>query len=69
MTLPLYETNVADEDAYKKALPDVLKCIKEAGGVILSAATKRSWFMAAGPEVGNRYVIVRGENEATYDRY
>ena len=60
----VYEANVTDEDAYKKALPDAQKIIKEAGGVFNKAKVDHG-----GPAVGNRYVILRYENEAAYDKF
>ena len=64
-----YETNVTDEDAYKKALPDVQKMIKEAGGVYIAGGFNKAKLDHGGPPVGNRYVIIRYENEAAYDKF
>ena len=60
----VYETNVTDEDAYKKALPDAQKIIKEAGGVYIAGGFNKAKVDHGGPAVGNRYVIIRYENEA-----
>ncbi len=65
----VYETNVTDEDAYKKALPDVQKMIKEAGGVYIAGGFNKAKVDHGGPPVGNRYVIIRYENEAAYDKF
>ena len=43
----VYEANVTDEDAYKKALPDAQKIIKDAGGVYIAGSTKPRWITAA----------------------
>ena len=65
----VYEANVTDEDAYKKALPDVQKMIKEAGGVYIAGGFNKAKVDHGGPPVGNRYVIIRYENEAAYDKF
>ena len=65
----VYETNVTDEDAYKKALPDALKIIKDAGGVYIAGGFNKAKVDHGGPAVGNRYVIIRYENETAYDKF
>ena len=65
----VYEANITDEDAYKKALPDVLKIIKENGGVYVAGGFNKAKIDHGGPAVGNRYVIIRFENEAAYDKF
>ena len=65
----MYETNVTDEDAYKKALPDAQKIIKDAGGVYIAGGFDKAKVDHGGPAVGNRYVIIRYENEAAYDKF
>ena len=65
----VYETNVTDEDAYKKALPDAQKIIKDAGGVYIAGGFNKAKVDHGGPAVGNRYVIIRYENEAAYDKF
>jgi uncharacterized protein (DUF1330 family) len=65
----VYEANVTDEDAYKKALPDAQKIIKEAGGVYIAGGFNKAKVDHRGPAVGNRYVIIRYENEAAYDKF
>jgi hypothetical protein len=55
----VYEANVTDEDAYKKALPDAQKIIKEAGGVYIAGGFNKAKVDHGGPAVGNRYVIIR----------
>jgi uncharacterized protein (DUF1330 family) len=65
----VYEANVTDEAAYKKALPDVQKLIKEHGGVYVAGGFNKAKVDLGEPAVGNRYVIIRYENEATYDKF
>jgi uncharacterized protein (DUF1330 family) len=65
----VYEANVTDEAAYAKALPDVQKLIKENGGVYIAGGFNKAKVDHGGPPVGNRYVILRYENEAAYDKF
>jgi uncharacterized protein (DUF1330 family) len=65
----VYEAHVTDEDAYKKALPDAQKIIEEAGGVYIAGGFNKAKVDHGGPAVGNRYVIIRYENETAYDRF
>jgi uncharacterized protein (DUF1330 family) len=65
----VYETNVTDEDAYKKALPDAQKIIKDAGGVYIAGGFNKAKVDHGGPPAGNRYVIIRYDNEASYDKF
>jgi uncharacterized protein (DUF1330 family) len=65
----VYEAHVTDEDAYKKALPDAQKIIKEAGGVYIAGGFNKAKVDHGGPAVGNRYVIIRYENETAYDQF
>ena len=65
----VYEANVTDEDAYKKALPDAQKIIKDAGGVYIAGGFNKAKVDHGSPAVGNRYVIIRYENEAAYDKF
>ena len=65
----VYEANVTDEDAYKKALPEAQKIVKEAGGVYIAGGFNKAKVDHGGPPVGNRYLIVRFENEAGYDKF
>jgi uncharacterized protein (DUF1330 family) len=69
MVYTVYEANVPDEAAYSKALPDVQKLIKENGGVYLAGGFNKAKVDHGGPPVGNRYVILRYENEAAYDKF
>ena len=65
----VYEANVTDEDAYKKALPDAQKIIKDTGGVYIAGGFNKAKVDHGSPAVGNRYVIIRYENEAAYDKF
>ena len=65
----MYEANVTDEDADKKALPDAQKVIKDAGGVYIAGGFNKAKVDHGGTAVGNRYVIIRYENEAAYDKF
>ena len=65
----VYETVVIDEDAYKKALPDVLKVIKDAGGVYIAGGFNKAKVNYGVPAAGNRYVIIRFPDEASYDKF
>jgi uncharacterized protein (DUF1330 family) len=65
----VYEANVTDEDAYKKALPEAQKIIKEAGGVYIAGGFNKAKVDHGKPEAGNRVVIIRYENEAAYDKF
>jgi uncharacterized protein (DUF1330 family) len=65
----VYEANVTDEAAYKQALPDVQKMIKEAGGVYIAGGFNKAKVDHGPSAVGNRFVIIRYENEAAYDKF
>jgi uncharacterized protein (DUF1330 family) len=65
----VYEAKVTDEEAYKKALPEAQKIIKDAGGVYIAGGFNKAKLDHGGPEVGNRFVIIRYENEAAYDKF
>jgi uncharacterized protein (DUF1330 family) len=65
----VYETNVTDEDAYKKALPEVLKLVKENGGVYLAGGFNKAKVDHGSPAAGNRFVIIRYPDEAAYDKF
>ena len=65
----VYEANVTDEEAYKKALPEVQKMIKENTGVYVAGGFNKAKVDLGKPEVGNRYVIIRYENAAAYDKF
>jgi hypothetical protein len=51
MIYDVYETNVTDEDAYKKALPDVQKMIKEAGAFTSPVVLTRLSSTTAAPRL------------------
>ena len=65
----VYEANVTDEDAYKKALPEVQKIIKENSGVYLAGGFNKAKVDFGKSEIGNRYVIIRYDSEAAYDKF
>jgi uncharacterized protein (DUF1330 family) len=65
----VYEANVTDEDAYKKALPEVQKIIKENSGVYLAGGFNKAKTDFGKPETGNRFVIIRYDSEAAYDKF
>ena len=65
----VYEANVTDEAAYKQALPEVQKLIKEHGGVYLAGGFNKAKVDHGPPTIGNRFVIIRYENEAAYDKF
>jgi hypothetical protein len=58
-----------DEDAYKKALPEVQKIIKENSGVYLAGGFNKAKTDFGKPEAGNRFVIIRYDSEAGYDKF
>jgi hypothetical protein len=64
----VYEANVTDEDAYKKALPDAQKIIRSWRRLCRWRLHKAK-VDHGGPAVGNRYVIIRYENETAYDKF
>ena len=65
----VYEANVTDEDAYKKALPEVQKIIKENSGAYLAGGFNKAKVDFGKSEIGNRYVIIRYDSEAAYDKF
>ena len=65
----VYEANVTDEDAYKKALPEVQKIIKENSGVYLAGGFNKAKTDSGKPETGNRFVMVRYDSDAAYDKF
>ena len=69
MIYAVFEANVTDEAAYSAALPDVQKLIKENGGIYIAGGFNKAKVDHGGPPVGNRYVIIRYENEAAYDKF
>ena len=65
----VYEATVTDEDAYKKALPEVQKIIKENSGVYLAGGFNKAKVDHGKSEIGNRYVIIRYDSDAAYDKF
>ena len=65
----VYEATVTDEDAYKKALPDAQKIIKEAGGVYVAGGFNKAKVDHGDAKIGNRFVVIRYDNEAAYDKF
>ena len=63
----VYEANIKDVDGYEKALPEVGKFIKESGGVRVAGGFNKSKTMRGVP-VGNRFVIVRWDDMAAYEK-
>ena len=49
----VYETTVTDEDAYKKALPEAQKIIKDAGGTYIAGGFNKAKVNYGKPEAGN----------------
>ena len=64
----VYEANITDEAGYTKALPEVEKYIKENGGMRAGGGFNKAKLISGSPAVGNRYVLVRWENEAAFDK-
>jgi uncharacterized protein (DUF1330 family) len=65
----VYEANVTDEDAYKKALPEVQKIIKENGGVYVAGGFNKAQVDHGDSKIGNRFVIIRYESGAAWKKY
>ena len=63
----VYEANVSDEAAYTKALPEVDKIIKENGGQRVAGGFNKTKLLSGLP-VGNRYVIIRWDDIAAYEK-
>jgi hypothetical protein len=59
---------ITDEAAYTKALPDAQKLIKDNGGLYVAGGFNKAKVNFGNPPVGNRYVIIRWENEAAFDK-
>ena len=64
----VYEAKIADEASYTKALPEVEKYIKENGGTRVGGGFNKTKLISGSPAVGNRYVIVRWENEGAFTK-
>ena len=64
----VYEANITDEASYTKALPDVEKWIKENHGTRVAGGFNKTKLVSGSPAVGNRYVIVRWDNEGDFDK-
>jgi uncharacterized protein (DUF1330 family) len=65
----VFEANVTDEDAYKKALPEVQKLIKENNGVYVAGGFNKAKTDFGKPETGNRFVIIRYDDQAAFDKF
>jgi uncharacterized protein (DUF1330 family) len=63
----VYEANVTDEAAYKAALSDAQNLIKDNGGIYIAGGFNKAK-TNMGAAVGNRYVIIRWENQATWEK-
>jgi len=64
----VYENNVTDEAAYKAALPEVLKIIKDNGGEYLAGGFNKAKLMHGKGTVGNRFVVIRFPDMAAYEK-
>jgi len=64
----VYEANITDEASYTKALPEVEKYIKENGGTRVGGGFNKTKLISGSPAVGNRYVLVRWENEGAFTK-
>jgi hypothetical protein len=64
----VYEANITDEASYTKALPEVEKYIKENSGTRVGGGFNKTKLISGSPAVGNRYVLVRWENEGAFDK-
>jgi uncharacterized protein (DUF1330 family) len=60
----IYENNVTDEAAYKAALPEAIKFVKDNGGEYLAGGFNKTKLMHGKRPVGNRFVVIRYPNEA-----
>jgi hypothetical protein len=64
----VYEANITDEASYTKALPDVEKWIKQNHGTRVAGGFNKTKLVSGSPAVGNRYVIVRWDNEGDFTK-
>jgi uncharacterized protein (DUF1330 family) len=60
----IYEYNVMDEGAYKAALPEAIKFVKDNGGEYLAGGFNKAKLLHGTQAVGNRFVVIRYPNEA-----
>jgi hypothetical protein len=65
----VFENNVTDEAAYKEALPEVMKMVKENTGVYIAGGFNKAKLTYGHPAIGNRYVIVRFDSEAALEKF
>ena len=65
----VYEANVTDEAAYRQALPEIQKLIKDNGGSYIAGGFNKATVNHGSPAAGNRVVIVRFNSDADYDTY
>jgi hypothetical protein len=64
----VYEANITDEASYTKALPEVEKYIKKNGRTRVGGGFNKTKLISGTPAVGNRYVLVRWENEGAFTK-
>jgi uncharacterized protein (DUF1330 family) len=64
----VYEANVTDEAAYAQAVMEAQKIIKDNGGVYIAGGFNKARLADGKPPVGNRYVIIKWENQSAFDR-
>ena len=65
----VYEATVKDEASYSAALPEVAKMIKEHNGERVAGGFNKAKVNMGKPDVGNRYVIIRFNNEADANKF
>jgi uncharacterized protein (DUF1330 family) len=63
----VYEANVKDEAAYTAALPEVEKMLKEHGAQRVAGGFNKTKTISGAP-VGNRYVILKWDDMASFDK-
>jgi uncharacterized protein (DUF1330 family) len=63
----VFEAHVKDEAAYAKALPEVQKLIKDQGGEYIAGGFNKTK-MQSGTPAGNRYVVIKWEDMAAFDK-
>jgi uncharacterized protein (DUF1330 family) len=64
----VFENHVTDEAAYKEALPEVQKLIKEAGGEYIAGGFNKAKLHMGEPAIGNRFVIIRFPDMAAWEK-
>ena len=63
----VYEATVKDEAAYTAALPEVEKMLKEHGAQRVAGGFNKTKTIS-GAAVGNRYVIIKWDDMASFDK-